>query len=170
MDADGVEVLHRADGEHVARTVAQHFELYLLPAADVFFYEHLCDGREHQAVVSDYLKLFLVVGDAAARTAKGVRGADYYGIAAYPLRNLKALFHRICDIRRNDGLVYLLHRLFEEFPVLRPVYRAQVYAYELYAPLVQKSLFGELASEREPRLAAERGEQAVRTLLYYDPF
>ena len=124
MYAYGVEVFHRADGEHVARAVAQNFELYLLPAADVLFDEHLRYGREHQAVVGYDFELLFAMSNAAARAAQRVCGAHYYGVAANLFCHFKALFHRICDVGGNDGLVYLLHRLFEELPVLRPVYRA----------------------------------------------
>ena len=51
MYADGVKVFHGADGEHVACAVPEHFELYLLPAADILFDEYLRYGRKHKSVV-----------------------------------------------------------------------------------------------------------------------
>ena len=151
----GVKVFHRADGEHIARAVAQHLELYLLPAADISFDEYLGNGREHQTVVSNEPELLFVVGDAAAGTAQRVRGTDDDGIAAYSVCHLHALFDGVRDVRRNDGLTYLVHGLFEQFPVLCPVYRIDVYAYELDAVLIQKALLGKFAAKGETRLSAE---------------
>ena len=47
--AHGVEVLHRADGYDVAGVVAHDLELYLFPARDAFFDEHLRDRRQVQS-------------------------------------------------------------------------------------------------------------------------
>ena len=79
-----------------------------------------------------------------------------------------ALFHRIGDVGRHDGLADLLHGLFEQLPVLRPVDRVDVRADQFYPPLIEKSFLRELASDREARLSAEGGEQAVRPLLFDD--
>ena len=164
MHADGVEILHRADGEHVPRAVAQDFELDLLPAADVLFDEHLRDGREHEPVVGDEAELLLVVRDAAARAAQRERGAHDDGIAEL-FCDLNALVHRIGNVRRNDGLMDLLHRLLEELAVLRPVDGVELGADELDPPFVQETGLGELAAHRKAGLAAEGGKQGVGTLL-----
>ncbi len=119
--------------------------------------------------MGDQAKLLLVVRDPAARSAERVRRADYHGIPE-PFRDLKALLHRIRDVRGHDGLVDLLHRLLEELSVLRSVYGLEVHADELYALLLQKSALCKLAAEREAGLPAERGEDAVRLLLYYYSF
>ena len=168
MYADGVEVFHRADGEHVARAVAQNFELNLLPAANVAFDEHLGYGREHKAVVRDETELLFIVCNAAAGAAQSVSGTDDYGVAAYSVGHLHALVDSVCDIGGNDGLAYLVHRLFEELSVLGPVDRVDVYAYELYAIFVEEALLCQLAAERKTRLAAERGQKTVGPLLYYN--
>ena len=38
-------------------------------------------GRHSQAVYGNFVKLRLIIGDTAARTAKGKSGTHYYGIA-----------------------------------------------------------------------------------------
>ena len=166
MNADGVEVFHRADGKNVARTVAQNFKLYLLPSAYVPFDEYLRDGREHEPVMGDEAELLLVVSHAAARAAQSVSGADDYGVAAYSVGNLYALVDGIRDVGGNDGLPDFIHGLLEELPILRPVDRVDVDAYELNAVFVKETLLGELAAERETGLTAERGEETVGALLY----
>ena len=64
----------------------------------------------------------IVVGNAAARAAERVCGADDYGIADFS-GNCKALFHRIGNVRGNDWLVNFLHRFLEKFPVFSAVDR-----------------------------------------------
>ena len=164
VHADGVEVFHRADGEHVPRAVAQHFELDLLPAADILFDEHLRDGREHEPVVGDEAELLLVVRDAAARAAQRERGTHDDGIAEL-FCDLNAFVDRIGDVGRNDGLMDLFHRLFEEFAILRPVDGIELGADELDAPFIQKARFCELAAHRKAGLAAEGGKEGVGALL-----
>ena len=164
VDADGIDVFHGADGDDVARTVAQHFKFDLLPAADVFFDEHLRDGRKHEPVVRDEAQLLLVMRDAAARAAQREGGAHDDGIAEL-VRDRHALLHRIGDVGRDDGLADLLHGLLEELAVLRAVDRVELRADELDAPLVEEAVLGELAAERKPRLPAERGEQGIRPFL-----
>ena len=112
-------------------------------------------------------KLLFVVSHTAARAAERICRTYDNRVAAYPLRYFKTLFNSIGYVGRNDRLVYLLHGLFKELPVFRPVYRTQIYAYKLYAPLVQKALFCELAAEREAGLSAEGGKKAVRPFLDY---
>ena len=164
VHADGVEVLHRADGEHVPRAVAQHFELDLLPAADVLFDEHLRDGREHEAVVGDEAELLLVVRDAAARAAQRERGTHDDGIAEF-FCDRDAFVHRIGDVGRDDGLMDLFHRLLEEFAVLRPIDRIELGADELDAPFIEETRLCKLAAHRKAGLAAEGGEEGVGALL-----
>ena len=109
-------------------------------------------------------QLFFIVRHAAAGAAERERGADNDGIAD-PVRNFDALFNRICNIGRNNGLPDLLHRLFEQLSVLRPVDGVDLCTDQLDAPFIEEPLFCELAAHRQPRLPAERSEQAVRPLL-----
>ena len=44
MDADGVQVLHVADGDDVALVVAHDLILDLFPAGDALFHQDLMDG------------------------------------------------------------------------------------------------------------------------------
>ena len=169
MDADGVEILHRADGEHVARTVAQHFKFDLFPAIDVLFDEHLRDGRQHQPVVRDRAQFFLVVCNASARAAEG-KGGTYDDGIPYLVRDGNAFLHRVSDIGRNDGLPDLLHRFLEQLAVFRTVDGVDVRPDQFYAPLVKEPFLRELTADGQPRLPAERSKQAVRTLLFDDTF
>ena len=164
VDADGVKVFHRADGQHVAVAVAQHFELDLFPAVDVFFDEHLRDRRKHETVVRNGAQFFLVERNAAACAAQRERGTDDDGISDL-IGDRDALLDGVCDVGRHDGLPDLLHGLFEQFAVLGAVDRVDFGTDEFDAPLVQESFLGKFAADGQPRLPAERSEQAVRAFL-----
>ena len=139
MNAEGIEIFHRADGQNIASAVAQHFEFDLLPAVDVFFDENLRDRREHQAVVRDGTQLLFMVRHAAAGAAERECGADDNGVADL-VRDSNALLDRIRDVGRDDRLTDLLHRLLKEFPVLRTIDGVHLRADELDAPLIEKAL------------------------------
>ena len=53
VDADGVQVLHVADGDDVALVVAHDLVLDLFPAGDALFHQDLMDGGKAQAVGTD---------------------------------------------------------------------------------------------------------------------
>src|SRR5699024_5305047 len=76
VHAHGVDVLHGAHSDHVARAVPHDLELDLLPAGDAPLDEHLAHAGEVDATVRDLLQRGAVVGDAAAGAAQGVGGAD----------------------------------------------------------------------------------------------
>ena len=50
MNADRVEVFHRADGDNVALCVTDNLELDFLPARNTLFNKYLCDRRKTQTV------------------------------------------------------------------------------------------------------------------------
>ena len=153
VNADGVEVFHRTDGEHVARAVAQNFKFDFLPTADVFFDQHLRNRRKHQSVMGNQAQLLFVVRNAAARAAQRISGTDDHGITQL-FGDRHAFVHRISDIGRNDRLVYLFHRCFEKLAVFRAVDRAQRRADEPHAPLFQKARLRKLIAHGQPRLSA----------------
>ena len=69
VHADGVDVLHVADGDAVAGAVAHYLVLNFLPAGDAALYEHLSHSGKTQTVLKDLLEFHLIVCDAAAAAA-----------------------------------------------------------------------------------------------------
>ena len=84
MNADGVEVLHAADGDDVALAVAHHLELDLFPAADALLDQDLVDRGAAQTVLGDLEEVFLGVGDASAGAAERERRTYDDGIPYLP--------------------------------------------------------------------------------------
>ena len=70
MDAEGVEVLHRSDGEAVVVGIADALELYLLPSLQAFLHEHL--WRKGEGTLCYLLESLLVGADAAAKSAQRI--------------------------------------------------------------------------------------------------
>ena len=80
VDAHGVEVLHGADGDHIAHAVPHGLELDLLPAEDGPLHQNLGNRRGIQTGLGDDPQLRFVGSGAAAGTAQGKGGTDDDGI------------------------------------------------------------------------------------------
>ena len=167
MDADGVKVLHRADGDNIALAVAHDLKFDLLPAGDALFDQHLRDGRKLQTVGGDLDQFFFVADDTAAGTAEGKGRTDDDRITDLS-REFERGIHIVDDCGGNDRLADLQHGILEHLAVLRLVDGVGSCAQQLDAVLFQKAFLGELHGERQTCLTAQRGQQAVGTLLADD--
>ena len=167
MDADGIDVFHRADGNHVAARVAHGLKLDLFPAVNILFHEDLRDRRGVEAAARNGAQLVRAVGDAAARAAEREGGADDDGIADAVGDGQRGV-HIARDVRGDDRLADCLHGIFEALSILGAVDGVHICADEAHAVRVEKPGFAELHREGQPRLPAEPGQQAVRLLLLDD--
>ena len=80
VDANGVKVLHGADGDHVAHAVPHGLKLDLLPAEDGPLHQNLGNRRGIQTGLGDDPQLRFVGSGAAAGTAQSKGGTDDDGI------------------------------------------------------------------------------------------
>ena len=165
--ADGVEVFHAAHGDDVAGTVAHGLKLDLLPAVDIALDEDLRDRGRVEPRLCDECELLCAVGHAAARTAERERRADDDGVAD-AARHLQRLGHGVRNAGGDGRLADGGHGLLKELAVLGFVDGGGVRADEADVVLLQKALLVELHRERQPRLAAETGEETVGLLLFDD--
>ena len=169
VHADGVEVFHAAHGDDVAGAVAHGLKLDLLPAVDIALDEDLRDRGRIEAGLCDERELLCAVGHAAARTAERERRTDDDGIAD-AAGYLQRLGHGVRDAGGDGRLADGGHGLLEELAVLGLVDGFGVRADEADVVLLQKALLVELHRERQPRLAAETGEETVGLFLFDDAF
>ena len=167
VHADGVEVFHAAHGDDVAGTVAHGLKLDLLPAVDIALDENLRDRGRVEAGLRGGGELLRAVGHAAPRAAERERRADDNGVAD-AARDLQRLGHGVRDAGGDGRLADGGHGLLEELAVLGLVDGFGVRADEADVVLLQKALLVELHRERQPRLAAETGEETVGLLLFDD--
>ena len=79
--ADGIEILHAANRNHVSVFIAHAFKLDLLPPGDAFFDQNLMDGRHADTVGRDFGELLACLRNAAAAAAERERRAYDHGIA-----------------------------------------------------------------------------------------
>ena len=146
MDADGVEVLHVADGDAVAGGVAHDLVLDLLPASDALFDQALADAGEAQAVGAHRLQLLAGAADAAARAAQRVGGAHNDGVADL-FGEHAGVLDSLDDQAVDAGLADGLHGLLEREAVLRLLDGGRLRADDLDAHFVQIAFFGKLHDE-----------------------
>ena len=167
MHAYGVNVLHGADGNHVALAVPHDLELDFLPAGDALFHQNLGDGAQAQAVLGNLPQLLLILADAAAGAAQGVGGTHDHRIA-----DLFGEGQRVGDVLHhlggNAGLVDGLHGLLELQAILGLLDGLAAGAQQLHAVLLQEALLGQLHGQGQATLAAQGGQQAVRLFLDND--
>src|SRR5262249_11848674 len=163
VHAHRVEVLDRADDDHVVGLVAHHLQLELLPADDRLLDEHLADRAEVQAAGDQFVELLAVVGDAAAGAAQGEAGPQHAG-QADALANLlggaqrpghAALGHRDADA---------LHRFLEQLAVLGLFDDLRRGADHLDVVLLQDAVAVQVHGGVERRLTAQRRQQGVGPL------
>ena len=167
MHADRVDVLHRADRDGFAGSVAHGLELDLLPPGNGLFDQHLRDGGQIKPRSRDRDEFLGVGGDAAAGPAERERRTDDDGIPD-PLCDGKTLVDRRRDVGGNAGLPDLLHRFLEEFAVLRPVDGGDVGSEEPHARRFQEALFFELHRQGQTCLSAQSRKQSVGLLAQDD--
>ena len=160
MDAHRIEVLDRADDDHVVLAVAHDLELELVPAEKGFLDQHLSDGALAQRPVQHGTQLGLGVRGAAAVAAERERRPED-DREGQPLRDLiqrrddRRLGH--FEPRRADGFA-------EELAVLGPLDHVQARADQLDAERGQDAGLGQLHRQIERRLAAHRRQERVRPL------
>ena len=167
VHAHGVQVLHGADGNGIARAVPHDLELDLLPPGDALFHQHLGNGRKGQAVGGNLPQLFRAVDNAAAGAAQGKGRADDNRVADFSGKSLRVL-HGGDHLAGHAGLADALHGVLKELPVLRLINGLRARAQQAHMVLLQKTLLGQLHGEGQARLPAKAGENAVRLLLFND--
>ena len=163
MDAHGVDILHGADGDHVAGAVPHHLELDLLPAGDAPLNEHLAHPAEIDAPFGDLLQGGPVVGDAAASAAQGVGGADDDRVA-----DLFGEIHRVLYAFHHQGgdagLVNGLHAVLKALAVLRLADGLGGGAQQTDAVLLQGAVFVEGHGQVQAGLPPQSGQDGVGPL------
>ena len=97
MDADSIDILDEADGDHLIFRIAHDFHFKLFPVEDRLLNEALASQRSVKPALADRAELFNVVAEAAAAAAHRIRRTHHNGIADILLNKLNGLFHRMDD-------------------------------------------------------------------------
>ncbi len=164
MHTHRVEILDGADDDAVVVLVAHDFHLVLFPPQHGFVDEDFGGWRGIEAGGRDLLKLFHVVGHAAACAAHRETGADDDG-QADALDRRARFFHRMRQRVLRNLETDAGHRLVEQAAILRLVDGRKVRADQLDAVFFQHAGLRQFLGAVERRLAAHGGQQRVRLLL-----
>ena len=160
VDAHRVQVLHRADGDHIAHAVPHGLKLDLLPAEDGLLHQDLGNGRGVQAGAGDDLQLVGAAGGAAASAAQSEGGPHDDGVADL-LRHRQGLVHGLRDVGGDHRLADLRHGLLEQLPVLRPGNGRRVGAQQADALGLEEALLIQLHGQGQARLASQARQDGV---------
>ena len=163
MHAHGVEILDGAHDDAVAGMVAHDLHLVLFPALDGLLDQHLVGGRKLKTLTHDGDELLVGMRDAAAGTAEGKARTQHAGIP-HALGDGLGVSHAVGVARARDLQADLGHSLVKELAVLATLDGGQVATDHLDAVLVERAVLCQLDGSVQTGLAAQRGQQRVRTL------
>ncbi|MPM73107.1 hypothetical protein SDC9_120083 [bioreactor metagenome] len=167
VDAHRVDILHAADREGVPRVVAYDLDLDLVPSLEITLDEGPSPRRGGKRVLRLHHKTFNIAHHRIAGAAEREIGAQYQR-----QRRAQRKFLRLGDrgdaAARDDRLIGFDHRPAERLARLRAFDRLRLRAKDaaFIAP-PHAELFA-FHTEVEARLAAERRDDAVGTVLAED--
>ncbi len=170
MDPHRVDVLDRADDDHVVVAIPHQLELELTPAEDRLLDEHLVDGARREALGDDLAELGLRSGGAAALAAhRECRADDRRQLQRSVRERRLGVADRLGDQRPRHPEPGGLHRLAELVAILGPVDGVVVGADQLDVEALERAVVVEALGQVERRLAAERRQQRIGSLPFDDP-
>ena len=169
VDAHRVDVLDRADDDHVVVAIAHQLELELAPAEHRLLDEHLVDRARGEPLGDDLAELGLGPGGAPSLAAHREGRADDRRQRQRPVGEGRlGVGDRLGDQRPRHPQARPLHRLPEGVAVLGPVDRLVVGADQLDAEALQRPVVVQRLREVQRGLPAERRQQRVGALALDD--
>ena len=148
MDAHGVDIFDKADGDQPVVGVAHDLQFEFLPTDDRFFHQNLPDPAGGDAPGGDDPQFFQVVDQAAAGAAHGVGRANHHRIAQFR-RDFFGILDRVHGGAFRHFDAEQIHLLLEFDPVLAALDGAQIDADHLDAVFLQNAQSGQFGGEVE---------------------
>ena len=140
MDADGIDVLDEADGDHIVVLVADNFKLELFPAEDGLLYKDLMDQAGLETARADCAELILIVDKSAAGAAHSVGGAKNNRIAEL-ISDRKRFLYRVCNFASGHLDAELIHCFLKFNSVFSALNSIDLNADDFYAVFIKNSFF-----------------------------
>ena len=169
MDAQRIDVLHRADGDARVVGVAHDLVFDLLPADEAALDHDLTDRAGAEAGADSLVVGVLGLDDAAARAAEREgrpddrRQPDLLERAGN--RDVAFRLRRAFDDpRRRVRLAEPVQQVAEPLAILGHLDRLERRAEQLHVPSLERARASKRDREVERRLAAESREQSIRAL------
>ena len=167
MHADGINVLHAADGDGMVVGVTHDLELDFLVALDGLLDQNLMHGRQIEGIDADLHQLLIVVSKAATGAAQGKGRAQNNGIAD-AVCSFLGFFQRIGNLGGDDRLADGFAHFLKQLTVLSTLDGSAGGAQQLDAAFLQNALLLQLHSQVQAGLAAQAGDDGVRALVTDD--
>ena len=142
MDADRIDVLDEAHGDHLVLRVADDFNLQLFPVEDGFLNKALAGERRIETAHAYRTELFDVVAETAAAAAHRIGGTHHDRISNLVLNEIHSLFNGVDDAGARGFDAELLHRGLEHLAILTALDGIKIHAYDLHAILIKDTLLG----------------------------
>ena len=167
MHAQGINILNKADRNHIAVRVPHHFQFQLFPAKNGLLHKDLAHQGSLQPPGTYGPQFVFIVNQAASGSAHGVGRPQNHRVFE-PVRNVQCLLHGICHFAPGHLDSQGIHCIFECNPVLAALDGIHLHADNLHLIFFQNSRTGKLRAEIQPGLPSQIGQQCVRTLLCND--
>ena len=169
MNAHGINVFNKADGNHVVFRIPDYLQLQFFPAQHRFLYQHLSYQAGLQTAGAYRFQLFFIVYQPAAGTAHGVGRTKHYRVAQ-TISNFQCFFHAVCHFAAGHFDAQLSHRVFKSDTVFTPFDGIYLHTDHFDIVFVQNTGFIQLCAQVQTGLAAQVGQQSVRAFLGDDLF
>ncbi len=160
MNPDGVDVLNKADRDHLVLGIAHHFQFELFPAQHRFLDQDLPDQAGRDAARGDDAQFLDVVDQAAARSAHRISRPDHHRVAER-LGDLFGVFDRIGRLAARHLDAETVHGFLKRDAVFAALDGIDLDADNLDAVFGQNTGFMQLRAKIEGRLAAQVRQQGI---------
>ena len=154
MNADRVDILDKAYGDHLVLGVADDLDLELLPVKNRLFDKALSRKRRVETACADRAEFLDIVAKSAARAAHRVGGAHDYGVTDLILDEIDGLLDSMNDTGAGSLDPEALHRRLKHLAVFAALNRVEINADYLNSVLVENTLLRELHRKVKTRLTA----------------
>ncbi|OPY06264.1 MAG: hypothetical protein A4E66_02263 [Syntrophus sp. PtaB.Bin001] len=140
VDAHGVDVFNEADGDHLIFLVANDFQFQFFPAEYGFFNQDLSNAACRYAAAGHRPEFFLIVDQAASRSAHSVCRTNHYGVTELCCDFFR-LFHCIGRLALRHVDTQARHGFLEGYPVFAALDGVHLDADDLNTVFFQDSQF-----------------------------
>ena len=156
MNAHGIHILDKADGNHLIFGIPNHFQLQLFPAKNRFLHQNLMNPAGGKASRRNDLKLFDVVNQTAAGSTHSISWPDHHRIAKF-LGCFFRILNRINRLAAGHLDAQTIHGFLERCSILAPLDGIDIDPDDLDPVFGENSAGKKLGGQIQRRLSAQVG-------------
>ena len=167
MHTQRINIFNKANGNHVALSITDNFQLQFFPAQNRFFHQDLPHKAGLQTTGAHCLEFIHIIHKAAASTTHGI-GRTQNDRISQLIGNGKSLFHRCGNFTAGHFDAQFLHGLLKFHAILATLDSIHLYPNDLHIVFFQHAGLSQLRAQVETRLTAQIGKKSVRALFFND--